>query len=199
MALVGGSKESHDQHWIGTRPPVDRETVQSGARRLITFMRQMRGDRDKAWAWGSTKVFVFWSPEVHISRCIICVSWNAPHSRSRDHPPPPLSNGGNFFGPYFFLPDGRHDIGNENIRSSFFQQWDHHHNIYKLIFRCNSDSDNPQCRWFCLANQFLFREEGVPKVPLKKMRKKQVFLVQNPIFHVFQPFLVHFIAFSVHF
>ena len=48
VALVGGSKESHDQHWIGTRPPVDRETVQSGARRLITFMRQMRGDGGKA-------------------------------------------------------------------------------------------------------------------------------------------------------
>ena len=31
-------------------------------------------------------------------------------------------------------------------------------------------------------SQFLFRGEGVPKIPLKKLRKKQVFLVPKPLF-----------------
>ena len=34
-----------------------------------------------------------------------------------------------FFGPYFFLSDGRHNIRNWNIRSAFFQQWVYASNI----------------------------------------------------------------------
>ena len=35
------------------------------------------------------------------------------------------------------------------------------------------DADaNPQCRLFCFANQFLFRGEGVPKIPLKETGQK---------------------------
>ena len=40
-------------------------------------------------------------------------------------PPSPRQTGtmGTFFGPYFFLSDGRYDIRHESIRSAFFQQW----------------------------------------------------------------------------
>ena len=45
--------------------------------------------------------------------------------------------------------------------------------------------------------QFLFRGEGVPRIPLKEnCAKKGILCQKTPLFHIFQPFLVHF---NVHF
>ena len=60
------------------------------------------------------------------------------------------------------------------------------------------DADgNHRCRLFCPTNFCL--GGGVTQKSATKLRRKQVFLVQKTLFHIFQPFLVHFIAFLVHF
>ena len=44
------------------------------------------------------------------------------------------------------------------------------------FFQMTADG-NPQCRSLCLANQFLFKGEALPKIPLWKLRKKQLFFL----------------------
>ena len=72
--------------------------------------------------------------------------------------------------------------------SGFFQMTAKLPDYFKIV-RVFPDADgNPQCRKFCLANQFLFRGEGVPKIQPKKLCKNRYFWSKKPFFTYFSPF-----------